>query len=109
MKNSVWVVTLTGLMLTAGLAAAAYAAVNVHPVHHLEYLTRVVNCGETVEGQPGASAAEAQHVRQYSVCLDRGTQVESSRSVSQCSDDNCGTESAPERKQPQIVSATLQR
>jgi hypothetical protein len=108
MKNSAWVVTFTGLMLTAGLAAAAYAAVNVHPVHRLEYLTRVVNC-ETVEGQPSAIAAEAQHVRQYSVCLDRSTPVESARSVTQCSSDNCGTESAQERKPPQIVSATFQR
>ena len=109
MKNPVWVVTLAGLMLTAGLAAAAYAAVNVHPVHHLEYLTRVVNCGETVEGQPGGATAEAQHVRQYSVCLDRSTRVESARSVSQCSGDDCGTNSAPAQKQPQMVSATFQR
>ncbi|MGA2978528.1 MAG: hypothetical protein ABSD76_02955 [Terriglobales bacterium] len=89
--NSAWVITLTGLMLTAGLVVPGYALVHLHPAHYLESLTLLVDCGGGSEAH--ASWTTTRQVPQSSVCLER------SASRSNCSGNDCGTESAQKRSQ----------
>ena len=93
--NSKWILTFTGLTLAGALVVLGYALVHLHPIYHIEYLALMVNCGGGLEAH--AAWTEQQHVRQYSVCLDRSEQLESARSASQCSGGpggDCGQESA---------------
>jgi hypothetical protein len=86
--KSVWGMTFTGLVLTAGLAVAGNGLVQLHPTHDLASLERLVNCG----GGFGAEAdrTEQRHIRQYSTCLYRSDPVDSARSVSHCSGGSSG-------------------
>ena len=93
--KSKWILTFAGLTLTAALVVLGCALVQLHPIHHIEYLAILVNCSGGFEAH--AAWTEQQHVSQYSVCLDRSVPVESARSASHCSGGpggDCGRESA---------------
>jgi len=100
--------TLTGLVLIAGLVVADRGLAHLHPAQHFEYLTLLVNCGGGFEAH--AASTERQHVSQYSVCLDRSSvPVESARSASHCTGRDCATESAQEGDQARSIPDALHR
>jgi hypothetical protein len=93
--KSVWGMTFTGLVLTAGLAVAGNGLAQLHPTHDLASIERLVNCGGGFGTQ--ADRTEGHHIRQYSACVYLSDPIESARSVSQCSGGsggNCGQEAA---------------
>jgi hypothetical protein len=97
--KSVWVMTFTGLVLTAGLAVAGNGLAQLHPTHDLASLELLVNCSGGFGAQ--ADRTEERHIRQYSACLYLSDPVESARSVSRCSgssDGNCSREAAQNRE-----------
>jgi hypothetical protein len=93
--KSVWVMTFTGLVLTAGIAVAGNGLVQLHPGNDLASIEQLVNCGGGFGAQ--ADRTEGRRIRQYSACLYRSGPVDPARSVSQCSGGsggNCGREAA---------------
>jgi hypothetical protein len=96
--KSVWAMTFTGMVLTAGLAVAGNGLAQLHPTHDLASLELLVNCSGGFGAQ--ADRSEGRHIRQYSACLYLSDPVDSARSVSHCSGGsssaggNCGQEAA---------------
>jgi hypothetical protein len=96
--KTVWGMTFTGLVLTAGLAVAGNGLAQLHPTHDLASLERLVNCGSGFGAE--ADRTEQRHIRQYSACLYLSDPVDSARSASHCSSGssgaggNCGGEAA---------------
>jgi hypothetical protein len=78
--NSKWMLTFAGVTLTAALAVLGGALVHLHPMNQVGYLTQIVSCGGGFEAHGARS--EQEHVRQYSVCVDRSQADESARSAS---------------------------
>ncbi len=105
--NSIWVIAFSGMVLIAGLLVAGHALVQAHAMQHVEYLTLLVNCGGGFEAH--AAWTEQQHVRQYTVCLDRRESAESAQTVSHtgCSGGDCGRQSVPEQEQTESVPDAL--
>jgi len=103
--HSIWTTALTGLILTAGLLGLGRGLADLRPMHHIEYLTVLVNCGSGVE--PHSAWTEPQHVSQYSACLDRSAPIQS-RSASHCAG-NCGNEPAQAATQDRLIPDALRR
>lgn len=95
--NSKWVLMFAGLTLTGVLVVLGYATVHLHPISHIEYLALMVNCGAGFDAH--GAWTEQQHVRQYSVCLDRSEPGDTVRSGGDCSGGDCGRESAQRKEE----------
>lgn len=105
--KSAWVMACTGLTLI-GLLAIGYGVANAHPIHHLEYLTVLVNCGSGLETHEAST--ERQPMLPHAVCFVRNDAVvESTGSVSGCDGRDCGRVSGDEREQPQSAPSHLRR
>jgi|SRR5271166_264597 len=102
-----WVLTFTGLALTAGLLLLGYALVHLHPIYHVEYLTLLVNCGGGFETH--AAWVERQHAHPYPACVDRMESVAPAQSASQCSASggDCGRKSAQSGEEDQSDPDTI--
>ena len=105
-----WVMTFSGLALTLLLVLVGYGLVDLQPMHHLEYLTVLVNCGGGLETH--AALAEQQHVHPSAVCLDRMDSVATARSTSNCSTasgGDCGRASGQSKQEEQNDPDALRR
>ncbi|MGA8540943.1 MAG: hypothetical protein WB566_15690 [Terriglobales bacterium] len=95
--NPKWILTFAGVTL-AMFVVLGFALVHAHPMNHIEYLALMVNCGGGFEAH--GAWTEQQHVRQYSVCVDRNEPSEPARSAADCGGDGrCERESAQRKEE----------
>jgi|SRR5580693_3387828 hypothetical protein len=99
--------TALSLMMTAGVLVLGYALVRVHPINQIESLTLFMNCSEGFQAQ--SASTEPEHIRHFSVCVDRIGPVES-RSTSACAGGSgrfCSADSAQNKQEAHSNSDAL--